>query len=112
MAFKGTEWHAAKFLLLFEFQVNELCHPSLAFKLSPKFRIELIYTYTQSMLTYTPNLYIPANQLTCEPNLEHVVSKAFGHSGLLMCASCFIPLILIPSITFICISERISLVNK
>lgn len=53
MAFKGTGWHAAKLLLLFEFQVYELCQPSLVFKLPLKFRIELIYTYTQSLLTYT-----------------------------------------------------------
>lgn len=42
----------------------------------------------------------------------HVVSAAFGHSGLLMCVSCFMPLILIPSINFICISVKLSLVKK
>lgn len=64
------------------------------------------------MCSDTFNLSIPANQLVCEPNLVHVASKAFGHSGLLMCVSCFTPLILIPSITFICISVKLSIVNK
>lgn len=60
------------------------------------------------MLTYT--LSVPANQLDCAPNIKHVVSKAFGHSGLLMRASYFRPVILILSIAFICIFVKLSLV--
>lgn len=61
------------------------------------------------MLTYTQSPH-PANQLDCVLNIKHAVSRAFGHFGLLMCASCFRPVILILSTAFVYIFIKLPLV--
>lgn len=109
MAFKQTGWDGAKVLLLFELQVCELRQPKLMFTLPAKFRIELVYIHTHCLCSQALNLSIPANQLDGGPDIKHVVSTAFGHSGLLMYASYFRLVILIPSVAFICIFVKLSL---
>lgn len=110
MAFKPTGWDTAKILLLFELQVRELCQRSLTFTLPAKFRIEWVFIHIHCVCSHTLNLSTPANQLDCVLNIKYVASKAFGHSGLLMSAFYFRPVILIPSLAFICIFVMLSLV--
>lgn len=108
MAFQCTGWDTAKILLLFELLVCESRQPSLTFTLPAKFRIELVHIHTHCACSRTLNLSIPVNQLDHLPNIKYAVSKAFGHSGLLMCAFYFRPVILIPFVAFICIFIMLS----
>lgn len=110
MAFKRTGWDTAKILLLSELQVRELCQKSLTFTLPAKFRIEWVFIHIHCVCSHTLHLSTPANQLDCVPNTKYVASKAFSHSGLLMSAFYFRPVILIPPIAFICIFVMLSLV--
>lgn len=99
----------SKILQLFNFRYLYYLSQVLCLSYLPSLELNL-FIQISSECSHTPNLSISPNQIDCVPNIKYAVSKAFGPSGLLMCAFYLRPVVLTPFTAFVCIFVILSLV--